>query len=58
MHVKVKQEMLAFVHSSLMATLPGLQLYRACGYEGDVRVEYEINGGVKMEFVPMRKQIG
>jgi GNAT superfamily N-acetyltransferase len=41
----------------LMATLPGLKLYRACGYEGDERVEYEIGDGVRIEFVPMRKDL-
>lgn len=41
----------------LMATLPGLRLYRACGYEGDERVEYELGGGVGIEFVPMRKAL-
>jgi GNAT superfamily N-acetyltransferase len=39
----------------LMATLPGVKLYRACGYEGDERVEYELGDGVSIEFVPMRK---
>ncbi len=41
----------------LMATLPGLRLYRACGYEGDERVEYELGDGVRIEFVPMRKDL-
>ncbi|HKH28946.1 MAG TPA: GNAT family N-acetyltransferase [Sphingomicrobium sp.] len=41
----------------LMATLPGLKLYRACGYEGSERVEYEIGDGVRIEFVPMRKEL-
>lgn len=41
----------------LMSTLPGLKLYRACGYEGDERVEYEIQDGVRIEFVPMRKDL-
>jgi GNAT superfamily N-acetyltransferase len=41
----------------LMATLPGLKLYRACGYVGDERVAYEIGGGVSIEFVPMRKDL-
>src|SRR6266850_776075 len=39
----------------LMATLPGVKLYKACGYEGDQRVEYEIGDGLVIEFVPMRK---
>jgi len=41
----------------LMATLPGIKLYRACGYEGDERVEYKIGDGVRIEFVPMRKDL-
>ncbi|MDT5121888.1 MAG: hypothetical protein QOC96_1370 [Acidobacteriota bacterium] len=41
----------------LMATLPGLNLYRACGYEADERVEYEIEDGVQIEFIPMSKVI-
>jgi GNAT superfamily N-acetyltransferase len=46
-----------FLSIELMATLPGLKLYRACGYEGDQRVEYEIGEGVSIEFVPMRKDL-
>jgi GNAT superfamily N-acetyltransferase len=41
----------------LMATLPGLKLYRACGYEGAERVAYELGDGVSIEFVPMRKEL-
>jgi GNAT superfamily N-acetyltransferase len=41
----------------LMATLPGVKLYKACGYEGDQRVEYEIGDGLVIEFVPMRKDL-
>ena len=41
----------------LMATLPGLKLYRACGYEGSERIEYQIGGGASIEFVPMRKEL-
>lgn len=41
----------------LMATLPGVNLYRACGYEGDERVEYEIDDDVRIEFVPMKKEL-
>lgn len=40
----------------LMATLPGVKFYKACGYEGDYRVEYNLNG-VRMEFVPMKKGV-
>lgn len=46
-----------FRSTELMATLPGLKLYRACGYEGGERVEYETEGGASVEFVPMRKEL-
>ena len=41
----------------LMATLPGVRLYEACGYEARGRVEYEVGAGVSIEFVPMRKDL-
>jgi GNAT superfamily N-acetyltransferase len=41
----------------LMSTLPGLKLYRACGYEGDERIEHEIGDGTTIQFVPMRKDL-
>ena len=41
----------------MMATLPGVPLYRTCGYIGDERVVYELEGGVMIEFVPMRKSL-
>ena len=41
----------------LMATLPGVRLYAARGYEGSERVAYEIGVGVTIEFVPMRKEL-
>lgn len=41
----------------LMATLPGLKLYRACGYEGGERVEYDTEGGASIGLVPMRKEL-
>jgi GNAT superfamily N-acetyltransferase len=40
----------------LMATLPGVRFYKACGYVKDKRVEYEVNG-ISLEFVPMRKDL-
>jgi GNAT superfamily N-acetyltransferase len=41
----------------LMSTLPGLKLYRACGYAGEEGVEHEMGDGVKIEFVRMRKAL-
>jgi GNAT superfamily N-acetyltransferase len=45
-----------FLSVELMSTLPGVHLYRACGYMGEERVAYEIDG-VTIEFVPMRKEL-
>jgi GNAT superfamily N-acetyltransferase len=41
----------------LMATLPGVPFYAARGYVAGGQVEYEIAEGVKIEFVPMRKEL-
>ena len=41
----------------LMATLPGLKLYRAHGYVGSERVAYDLGGGLSIDFVPMRKEL-
>jgi GNAT superfamily N-acetyltransferase len=41
----------------LISTLPGIPLYRACGFEGASPVEYEAAGGLKLQFVPMRKNL-
>ena len=41
----------------LMSTLPGLRLYRACGYQGEDRVELDVGGGLTISLVPMRKEL-
>jgi hypothetical protein len=41
----------------LMATLPGVKLYRAYGYTGSESVAYTIGKGVTIQFVPMSKTI-
>jgi GNAT superfamily N-acetyltransferase len=41
----------------LMSTLPGIKLYRACGYHGDERVELEVGEGLTIGLVPMRKEL-
>jgi len=41
----------------LMSTLPGIKLYRACGYEGAERVEYAAGDGVVIEFMVMKKDL-
>jgi GNAT superfamily N-acetyltransferase len=44
-----------FHRFELMATLPGVRLYQACGYAGDARIQYEVGPGVFIDFVPMTK---
>jgi GNAT superfamily N-acetyltransferase len=41
----------------LMATLPGLKLYRALGYTESERVTYDLGGGLSIDFVPMTKRL-
>jgi GNAT superfamily N-acetyltransferase len=41
----------------LMSTLPGIRLYRACGYQGEDRVELDVGGGLTIGLVPMRKEL-
>lgn len=42
----------------LMATLPGIKFYRACGYKEQGAYALELIEGVKLELVPMRKELG
>jgi GNAT superfamily N-acetyltransferase len=55
--VACEDEARAYGFSSveLMATLPGIPLYKACGYEGDESVEIELHDGVKLQLLPMKK---
>jgi GNAT superfamily N-acetyltransferase len=46
-----------FKSLELMSTLPGIKLYRACGYEGDSRVELQVGKEVTIGLVPMRKEL-
>ena len=46
-----------FQSLELMSTLPGIKLYRACGYEGTDRVELEVGAGLMIGLVPMKKYL-
>ena len=39
----------------LMATLPGIKLYSALGFEGSDRISYQLSPGLTMEMLPMKK---
>jgi N-acetylglutamate synthase-like GNAT family acetyltransferase len=46
-----------FQSIELMSTLPGIKLYRACGYDSDERVELEVGERLTIGLVPMRKEL-
>ena len=46
-----------FGSAELMATLPGEKLYAALGYEVVEQVEYEMDDGVEIALVRMRKEL-
>jgi GNAT superfamily N-acetyltransferase len=47
-----------FRRFEMMATLPGARLYARYGYSGTQRIEYEVQPGVMIEFIPMQKESG
>jgi GNAT superfamily N-acetyltransferase len=46
-----------FTAAELMATLPGVRLYAACGYESHTPVDHTLPNGTTIRFVPMRKRL-
>ena len=46
-----------FRRMELMATLPGVRLYEACGYRRREPIHYPLGGGLTIEFVPMDKEL-
>ncbi len=46
-----------FASAELMATLPGVRLYQACGYQAQPPIEHPLPGGLSIRFVPMRKHL-
>ncbi|HYM36459.1 MAG TPA: GNAT family N-acetyltransferase, partial [Steroidobacteraceae bacterium] len=44
-----------FSHFELMATLPGVRLYSACGYVAGTAIEHPLDGVRTITFVPMSK---
>jgi len=40
----------------LMATLPGIEFYKSCGFARTGDFDLELTDGVKLELVPMRKE--
>jgi GNAT superfamily N-acetyltransferase len=46
-----------FRRFEMMATLPGARLYTRYGYSGTERVHYEMQPGLTIEFIPMKKEV-
>jgi GNAT superfamily N-acetyltransferase len=46
-----------FRRFEMMATLPGARLYERYGYGGTQRVQYEVQPGLSIEFIPMKKEV-
>jgi GNAT superfamily N-acetyltransferase len=45
-----------FLATELMATLPGLRLYQACGYAAVSPIQHRLGADLAIEMVPMRKE--
>ena len=41
----------------LMATLPGIEFYKSSGFSATGNLDLELSEGVKLELVPMRKEL-
>jgi GNAT superfamily N-acetyltransferase len=42
----------------LLSTLPGIKFYKSCGYTEQGNYDLQVADEVKIEFVPMRKELG
>jgi N-acetylglutamate synthase-like GNAT family acetyltransferase len=54
-HCEHEAKRAGFKQAELVATLPGVKLYAALGYEEIERKSYPLDGSVSIEFVTMRK---
>jgi N-acetylglutamate synthase-like GNAT family acetyltransferase len=46
-----------FRELELLSTLPGVEFYKSCGFSERGRFELDVTESVKLEFVPMRKEL-
>jgi GNAT superfamily N-acetyltransferase len=56
-HCEAQARAAGFKALELMATLGGVPLYTALGFEGSAPIRHALGGGLEMEFVPMRKPL-
>ena len=56
-HCEAEARREGFTAAELVATLPGVQLYAACGYREVERKEYLLRDGISIEFVSMKRSL-
>ncbi|HEV7138982.1 MAG TPA: GNAT family N-acetyltransferase [Steroidobacteraceae bacterium] len=56
-HCEAEARRHGFRRAEMMATLPGVRLYRARGYVPAERVQHVLAEGLSIEFVPMTKSL-
>jgi N-acetylglutamate synthase-like GNAT family acetyltransferase len=54
-HCEAQARLQGFNRFELMATLPGVRLYRQHGYVGEQIIRHELEPGLHIEFLPMTK---
>lgn len=57
LHCEAAARGAGFSRFALMATLPGVRLYAACGYLPAERIDYDLPNGETILFVPMHKSV-
>jgi GNAT superfamily N-acetyltransferase len=56
-HCETEARAQGFRALELMATLPGIEFYKSCGFSATGDFDLELTEGVKLELVPMRKEL-
>lgn len=56
-HCETEARANGFRALELMATLPGIEFYKSCGFKETGNFDLELTKGVKLELVPMRKEL-
>lgn len=56
-HCETEARAQGFRALELMATLPGIEFYKACGFSATGDFDLELTEEVKLELVPMRKEL-
>ena len=56
-HCEHEARAAGFTRMEMMATLPGVKLYRTLGYAGDTPQVFDMPNGIPVTFVPMYRQL-